>query len=301
MVGAGRHGGGRTVYCSPDPEVHAYAVVSRGPNHRQKDMGGLLQEHGRDILVFRAETGDAQALLASKKLSKKVSLVRKVKDTDTAAMPGQYVYIYCRSYEVVEGWQPRAQAWSGWYFKMLRLSGQARLIPLKMQWLRSRPNYARESFPKTWEAYERALHRCCGQPCERVQQHGGGMSADDIAALAEYDLCDICGMDIIEKDMPTCNSCQQAGWKTKACDVCVSWQEKQWIMTDVKGHHWHCSACRSKGMHLSSGYTFPSVPVLQCKTANSQQDLTTQASRSATSANPAQSRASHRGANLAAR
>lgn len=115
-------------------------------------MGGLLQEHGRDILVFRAgkhtqnqgcpymlhcllslgqatddvvfieqlaphlkltdllccaETGDAQALLASKKLSKKVSLVRKVKDTDTAAMPGQYVYIYCRSYEV----SPAAFAW----------------------------------------------------------------------------------------------------------------------------------------------------------------------------------------------
>ena len=99
--------------------------------------------------------------------------------------------------------------------------GAQPFLVLQMQWHLSRPYYARKSFPQTWQAYELALHRLCGQPCERVRQHGGAMSAGDIAALAEYNLCDVCGMDIIEKDMLTCKSCQDLWWKTKACDVCV--------------------------------------------------------------------------------
>lgn len=60
--------------------------------------------------VLCTEAGDAQALLASKKLSKTVSLVRKVKDVPTAALPDGCVYIYCGKYEV--GSAPADYIWS---------------------------------------------------------------------------------------------------------------------------------------------------------------------------------------------
>lgn len=43
-----------SVFSAEVPEVHAYAVISRGIAHKQKDMGGLLQEDGRDLLIFHA-------------------------------------------------------------------------------------------------------------------------------------------------------------------------------------------------------------------------------------------------------
>ena len=115
---------------------------------------------------------------------------------------------------------------------------------MQMQWRCSRPFYARKSFPQTWAAYEVVLQQDCSTPCERIKQYGGGMSASAIAALAEYDLCDVCGMDIIERDMLTCKSCQQRGWKTKACDACIPGQERRWLKADADCRHWRCSACR---------------------------------------------------------
>ena len=90
MVEAGlHHAGGKTVRCAQDPEMHAYAVISGmlhcwllaklhfcaecrqcwctyagGPNNKQKDMGDLLQEHGRDMLMFHAGDSPRQPLAA---------------------------------------------------------------------------------------------------------------------------------------------------------------------------------------------------------------------------------------------
>lgn len=50
------------------------------------------------------ETGDAQALFASKNLGKHISLVRKVMTrTASAPMQQQFEYMYCGKYEASSG------------------------------------------------------------------------------------------------------------------------------------------------------------------------------------------------------
>lgn len=58
------------------------------------------------------------------------------------------------------------------------------------------------------------------------------MTVEQAIALARYDLCDVCGMDVWESKMHTCKSCLRYGWKTVAC---LPMSQRQWLLQIVIG------------------------------------------------------------------
>ncbi|KAL0040124.1 hypothetical protein WJX79_007702 [Trebouxia sp. C0005] len=104
--------------------LHATAVVLDG--HTSKDMGGLLQEHGRDFLFYFVGQKDAIKLQGTHAMKKSLEVIRKVCRAAS--------YVYCGKYEVVEWWPVKQNEQEqkedvGYYFKLLRLPNQAVLVP----------------------------------------------------------------------------------------------------------------------------------------------------------------------------
>jgi len=106
------------------------------------------------------------------------------------------------------------------------------------------------SFQLTREAYEYALQRDCTQPCERINaSDGSGIDVEQDAMLAEYCLCDVCGMSGSRSDsgyvkMEVCGTCLDNGKQTLACMSCVPWELRCWLREDPDSRHWRCARCR---------------------------------------------------------
>ncbi|KAL0046569.1 hypothetical protein WJX82_004050 [Trebouxia sp. C0006] len=178
-----------------NPELHAIAIISSRSGETKpccglgtnKDMGGLLQQGGRDMLVYHAgvEGGvDSIAMQGSQKLGTPVRVIRRALGDNAhqasrrnaqSAKQRQYVYVYCGRYEVVDGWKASDPRWvpSGvrWYFKLLRLPGQAPLIPQQMTF-RQGNSLEGHSFKMTWKAYEQTLQRDCCFPWIMADEEG---------------------------------------------------------------------------------------------------------------------------------
>ncbi|DBB03349.1 TPA: hypothetical protein ACH3X3_010723 [Trebouxia sp. C0006] len=205
----------------------SYQAGGLGTN---KDMGGLLQQGGRDMLVYHAgvEGGvDSIAMQGSQKLGTPVRVIRRALGDNAhqasrrnaqSAKQRQYVYVYCGRYEVVDGWKASDPRWvpSGvrWYFKLLRLPGQAPLIPQQMTF-RQGNSLEGHSFKMTWKAYEQTLQRDCCFP--------------------------------------------EVGLETVACHTCIPLEQLQWIMADEEGRHWRCKRCRKKNVLPLVGTVFESA------------------------------------------
>jgi len=74
------------------------------------------------------------------------------------------------------------------------------------------------SFQLTREAYEFALQRDCTQPCERIHaSDGSGIDVEQDAMLAQYCLCDVCGM-----------SGSRSRVKMEVCGTCLDHDKEIW-------------------------------------------------------------------------
>ena len=103
------------------------------------------------------------------------------------------------------------------------------------------------SFQLTRDAYELALQRDCTQPCERIHANdGSGIDVEQDAMLAQYCLCDVCGMSGSRSrvKMEVCGTCLDHDKETLACLCCIPWEVRCWRQEDLDSRHWRCSRCR---------------------------------------------------------
>ena len=97
---------------------------------------------------------------------------------------------------------------------------------------------------KTWQAYTETLQKDCSVPCEQIDPNEGtGISAENDAKLATYDLCDVCGIDGNGWKMAVCGCCLHTSQETVACLSCIPKDHAEWIQADEDQHHWRCRRC----------------------------------------------------------
>ena len=129
----------------------------------------------------------------------------------------------------------------------------------------------RHSFQLTREAHEIALQRDCSQPCDRVNVcNGSGIDATQDALLAEYELCDVCGMsggrpDSSRGSMEVCGCCLDHEKETLVCSSCIPGQLRRCLHAHPDNRHWRCQCCRSvPAIQLACGYESVSFCMQSC-------------------------------------
>ncbi|KAL0022396.1 hypothetical protein WJX77_007740 [Trebouxia sp. C0004] len=272
LIDAGLHSHiSSDAYCKDDPETCVFSVLSGCHKNscHSKDMGGLLQEGGRDFLVYQLGLKTSRAMWASKRLGRHVHVIRQVRIPQslhlTPPMPSESTshstrisYMYCGKYEIVDGWRATAKDSC---FKLSRLPEQPDLVPQQMVF-RSNKAAIANSFQLTRQAYEFALQKDCSQPCERINaRDGSGINVAQDAMLAEYCLCDVCGMSGSRTNsgavkMQVCGTCLDNGKETLACPYCVPWELRCWLNEDPDSRHWRCAHCRLAGLRPCRGAIF---------------------------------------------
>ncbi|KAL0022962.1 hypothetical protein WJX77_011982 [Trebouxia sp. C0004] len=233
--------------------LHATAVVSDG--HISKDMGGLLQEDGRDFLFYFVGQKDAVKLQGTFAMKKSLEVIRKVCRAAS--------YMYCGKYEVVEWWPVKQKEQEqkedvGYYFKLLRLPNQAVLIPQQILFS-SQTSLRAKTFCSTRQAYQTVFEGDCSKPVERLASqfisalHSHSGTQKDVLKL--YNLCDRCGMDDKAPEVMLCECCKDKGGETCSCRTCIPADELEWL--DAAGTHcWRCKHCRQNDLKPVSGTVF---------------------------------------------